>query len=178
MSTNLTPEQKARKIIDSLFSAAGWEVVSRDSYSPIISAAAIEEGLLNHNLEADYLLFINGMAVGVLEAKKEDYNIDCDKVKTQAENYVRNVPPFYNKYSTVLPLIFISNGKRILFKDCRKNESEYEELNAILSPKQVAELLGIDDDFAGMPALPRRGLRDCQYEAVSELENSFRTGQD
>ena len=57
MPTNLTPEQKARKIIDSHFSAAGWEVVSRDSYSPIISAAAIEEGLLNHNLEADYLLF-------------------------------------------------------------------------------------------------------------------------
>lgn len=177
MPTNLTPEQKARKIIDSQFSAAGWEVVSRDSYSPIISAAAIEEGLLNHNLEADYLLFINGMAVGVLEAKKEEYDIDCDTVKKQAENYVRNVPPLYNKYSKVLPLIFISNGKRILFKDCRNEEAEYKELNAILSPKQVAELLGINDTYAGLPALPRRGLRDCQYEAVSELEKSFRAGQ-
>ena len=96
---NLTPEQKARKVIDKLFSNAGWKVVDRDSYSPIISAAAIEEGLLNHNLEADYLLFINGKAVGVLEAKKEDYNIDCDAVKQQAENYVRNVPANYVKYS-------------------------------------------------------------------------------
>ena len=78
--SKLTPEQKARKIIDSLFSNSGWEVVDRDSYSPTTSAAAIEEGLLNHNLEADYLLFINGTAIGVLEAKKESYDIDSDAV--------------------------------------------------------------------------------------------------
>lgn len=41
--SKLTPEQKARKIIDSLFSNSGWEVVARDSYSPTISVAAIEE---------------------------------------------------------------------------------------------------------------------------------------
>ena len=76
MTMNLTPEQKARKVIDSLFAAAGWEVVSRDNYSPVMSASAVEEGLLNHNLEADYLLFINGKAVGVLEAKKEAYDDD------------------------------------------------------------------------------------------------------
>lgn len=174
---NLTPEQKARKVIDQLFLNSGWEVVDRDSYSPITSAAAIEEGLLNHNLEADYLLFINGKAVGVLEAKKEDYNIDCDAVKAQAENYVRNVPTCYNKYSDTLPLIFISNGKRILFKDCRKEDMEYEELKEIPTPKKIAETLGITDLFAGLPSLNHRGLRDCQFEAVSELEKSFRTGQ-
>lgn len=68
----MTPEQKARKIIDKLFASSGWQVVDREHYAPNISAAAIEEGLLNHNMEADYLLFINGKAVGVLEAKKED----------------------------------------------------------------------------------------------------------
>lgn len=174
---NLTPEQKARKVIDKLFSNAGWKVVDRDSYSPIISAAAIEEGLLNHNLEADYLLFINGKAVGVLEAKKEDYNIDCDAVKQQAENYVRNVPANYVKYSDTLPLIFISNGKRILFKDCRNDDTDYEEIKEIPTPKKVCEMLGIEDLYAGLPALSHRGLRDCQFEAVNELENSFRTGQ-
>lgn len=174
---NLTPEQKARKVIDKLFSNAGWNVVDRDSYSPIISAAAIEEGLLNHNLEADYLLFINGKAVGVLEAKKEDYNIDCDAVKQQAENYVCNVPANYVKYSDILPLIFISNGKRILFKDCRNDDTDYEEIKEIPTPKKVSEMLAIEDLYAGLPALSHRGLRDCQFEAVTELENSFRTGQ-
>ena len=55
----LTPEQKARKIIDKLFAASGWQVVDRDHYAPNISAVAIEEGLLKNQMEADYLLFIN-----------------------------------------------------------------------------------------------------------------------
>lgn len=176
--SKLTPEQKARKIIDSLFSNSGWEVVDRDSYSPTTSAAAIEEGLLNHNLEADYLLFINGTAIGVLEAKKESYDIDSDAVKAQAENYVANVPDTYKKYSPVLPLIFISNGKRILFRDFRDPDSDYEEISQIPSPREVCKILKIDDLYAGLPALKKQGLRDCQFEAITELEKSFRTGQD
>ena len=176
--SKLTPEQKARKIIDSLFSNSGWEVVDRDSYSPTTSAAAIEEGLLNHNLEADYLLFINGTAIGVLEAKKESYDIDSDAVKAQAENYVANVPNTYKKYSKVLPLIFISNGKRILFRDFRDPYSDYEEIRQIPTPREVCRILKIDDLYAGLPALKKQGLRDCQFEAITELEKSFRTGQD
>ncbi len=66
----MTPEQKARKIIDRTFKTSGWGIVSRDNYSPEMSAVAIEEGLMRHNLEADYLMFINGKAVAVLEAKR------------------------------------------------------------------------------------------------------------
>lgn len=175
---SLTPEQKARKKIDAFFSNSGWEVVSRDSYSPTTSAAAIEEGLLNHNLEADYLLFINGTAIGVLEAKKESYDIDCDAVKNQAENYVKNVPSHYKKYSDVLPFIFISNGKRILFRDYREPDSEYIEISQIFTPREVCARLNITDEYAGLPALKKQRLRNCQYEAITELEKSFRTGQD
>ena len=59
----MTPEEKARVLIDQMFADAGWKVVSRDEYSPNLSAAAIEEGILEGGKEADYLLFINGKAV-------------------------------------------------------------------------------------------------------------------
>ncbi len=65
----MTPEQKARVLIDQMFEESGWKVVTRDEYSPGLTAAAIEEGILQGGKEADYLLFINGKAVGVLEAK-------------------------------------------------------------------------------------------------------------
>lgn len=67
----MTPEEKARVKIDQWFADAGWKVVNRDEYEPTISAVAIREGLLKGNLEADYFLFINGKAVGVLEAKEK-----------------------------------------------------------------------------------------------------------
>ena len=119
----MTPEQKARKVIDKLFSNAGWQVLDRDHYAPNISAVALEEGLLNGNLEADYLLFLNGKAVGVLEAKKESVDVYADWVKAQAENYVKKVPPTYQTIAKPLPLIYLSNGKTVLFKNGNIPES-------------------------------------------------------
>lgn len=176
----MKPEEKARKVIDKLFAASGWQVVDRESYAPTISAAAIEEGLLNHNMEADYLLFINGKAIGVLEAKKEEVDVSADWVKAQAENYVNNVPGLYQTISKPLPIIYLSNGKQILFKDYRNPDSEYQELGRIHTPKEIAKMLGITDEYAGLPALSERekkALRACQYEAITELEKSFRAGQ-
>ena len=167
-------------MIDKLFAASGWQVVDRQNYAPTISAAAIEEGLLNHNMEADYLLFINGKAVGVLEAKKEEVDVSADWVKAQAENYVNNVPGLYQTISKPLPIIYLSNGKQILFKDYRNQDSEYQELGRIHTPKEISKMLGITDAYAGLPALSERekkALRDCQYEAITELEKSFRMGQ-
>lgn len=94
MSSNFLPEELARKKIDIMLKKAGWDIVSRDKYSSGMSAVAIEEGLLKGNLEADYLLFLDGKAIGVLEAKKESVSLD-DVVAHQAENYTRNLPDYY-----------------------------------------------------------------------------------
>ena len=112
----MTPEQKARKVIDKMFSNAGWQVLDRNHYAPNISAVALEEGLLNGNLEADYLLFLNGKAVGVLEAKKESVDVSADCVKAQAENYVKKGPGTDQKIGKPLPIIYLANRKTGLFK--------------------------------------------------------------
>ena len=82
----MTPEEKARQKIDQWFTDAGWKVVDRNNYEPNCTAVAIREGLLKGNLEADYFLFINGKAVGVLEAKREEIdpfsNTVCEQVRT------------------------------------------------------------------------------------------------
>ena len=87
----MTPEQRARKIIDQKLIEAGWDICDRNHYTPLSSAIAIEEGLLNNNYEADYLLFIDGKAIGVLEAKRMETPLN-DKVYQQAYNYTHIVP--------------------------------------------------------------------------------------
>ena len=175
----MTPEEKARVKIDQMFEDAGWKVVDRDFYSPTITAAAIREGLLEGNHEADYFLFINGKAVGVLEAKREEVNVGSRKVSEQAIRYTRFVPPCYQAYGRPLPFVYQSNGVTTFFRDCRDEESELEDLNRIHTPKEMVKMLGIDDPYAGLPSLDskKKALRDCQYEAITELENSFRSGQ-
>lgn len=170
----MTPEEKARVRIDQMFSDAGWKVVSRDEYSPSISAAAIEEGILRGGKEADYLLFINGKAVGVLEAKKASTDVSSNTVIGQAEGYTHRLTRYYQFYSNPLPIVYVSNGFVTLF---RAKDGSYIPVGSIHTPKEICKMLGIEDEFAGLPALKKKGLRDCQYEAIIELEKSFRSGQ-
>jgi len=173
----MKPEEKARVKIDQMFEDAGWKVVDRDFYSPTITAAAIREGLLEGNREADYFLFLNGKAVGVLEAKRKEVNVASDWVSDQAERYTRYVPKCYQAFARPLPFIYLSNGENTYFRDCRIEDSDLEEINRIHTPKEMVKMLGINDPYAGLPTLKKKGLRDCQYEAITELENSFRAGQ-
>ncbi len=177
IGTTMTPEEKARQKIDQWFAEAGWKVINREDYEPTSTAVAIREGLLKGNLEADYFLFINGKAVGVLEAKRKDIDALSDKVCAQAALYAKSVPHIYQTYQNPLPFIFTSNGKDLYFCDFRKQEQSFKQIMAIPTPYDLVKQLGISDYFAGLPTLQKKGLRDCQYEAVTELEKSFRSGQ-
>ena len=173
----MTPEEKARIKIDQWFADAGWEVINRDDYEPTCTAVAIREGLLKDNLEADYFLFINGKAVGVLEAKREETDAFSSIVCEQAALYARSVPNIYQTYQKPLPFIFTSNGKELYFCDFREQDHYFKQIMTIPTPHELVKKLGINDYFAGLPTLRKKGLRDCQYEAITELEKSFRSGQ-
>lgn len=112
---DMKPEQKSREKINHLLVDAGWSVVDREHYSPTVSAVAIEEGLLQGNLEADYLLFLDGKAIGVIEAKKETAPLS-EIVANQAENYTHNILDWYQTWFNPLPLIYLANGKELLFR--------------------------------------------------------------
>ena len=63
------PEEKARQVIDSLLEAAGWKIQNLNELN--LGAAlgiAVREFPLKTGA-ADYLLFVDRKAVGVVEAK-------------------------------------------------------------------------------------------------------------
>ena len=173
----MTPEEKARQKIDLWFAEAGWKVINREDYEPTCTAVAIREGLLKGNLEADYFLFINGKAIGVLEAKREEIDPFSNNVCEQAVLYAKSVPHIYQAYQKPLPFIFTSNGKELFFCDFREQKQSFKQIMAIPTPYELVKQLGISDYFAGLPSLQKKGLRDCPYAAVPELEKSFRSGQ-
>ena len=67
----LLPEEKARVKIDKQLRNAGWDIVARNEYLPN-STSAVKEALMGGNTESDYLLFIDGKAIAVVEAKREE----------------------------------------------------------------------------------------------------------
>lgn len=173
----MTPEEQARVNIDKMFGDAGWKITDRDDYNPTVSAVAIREGLLKGNLEADYLLFIDGKAVGVLEAKKETIDVKTQTVINQAENYTHKIPLWCQSWKNPLPIVYVSNGKNTYWKNLMDIDSDYQEIGRIHTPKELCRMLGINDYYSGLPALKRKGLRDCQFKAITALEDSFRHGK-
>ena len=169
----MTPEEKARLKIDKVLEAAGWRVVSRDEFVPY-DALAVKEGLMQGNKEADYLLFLMGKAVGVIEAKRDDIELLTEEHISQAEGYTSILPSWCQSWQKPLPLVWLSNGKDFYFRDIRVDDSEYQRVDKVLTPKEIVKLLSIQEPYAGLPMLQKRGLRDCQFEGITELEKSLK----
>jgi type I restriction enzyme R subunit len=87
-----SPEQKAREKIDAALVEAGWVVQDRaDMNLSAGRGVAVREFKLTagHGF-ADYMLFVDGKAVGVLEAKPEGYTLSG--VEVQASRYSQGLP--------------------------------------------------------------------------------------
>ncbi|MBQ6263999.1 MAG: DEAD/DEAH box helicase family protein [Clostridia bacterium] len=172
----MLPEEQARVKIDKQLTDAGWEIVDRDDYNPI-NSSAVREALMQGNKESDYLLFVDNKAIAVVEAKKESNNLG-NEVASQAENY--SVTPeswvglwFENK----IPLVYLANGNKLLFKNMLLPDSEYEEIREMHSPKKMLQLIGAKSEYGALPRIEKKGLRDCQYNAEIEIEKSFKNGK-
>lgn len=180
---SLKPEELARQKIDEMLRRAGWDIVKRDEYSERFNACALEEALLVGNKEADYLLTLDGKAIGVLEAKRKESSLG-NKVSDQVASYSAKVPNWTQAWMDPLPFLFKSNGEDLLFCDQRNipdgEEAEFISLKKMYTPKELANLANLQSEFAKMPAVPAvgpKGLRQCQYDAISNLELNFKRGK-
>ena len=172
----MTPEEKARVKIDKQLNAAGWDIVSRQEYVPNCTAA-VKEGLMLGNTESDYLLFIDDKAIAVIEAKAEDNKLGEDVIG-QVERYSTNPQPWVGLwFPGQIPLVYMANGNKILFRNMLIPDSDYIELPAMHTPKQMLKLIGKTSAYGALPRLEKRGLRDCQYNAEKKLEEMLKLGQ-
>jgi len=106
----MTPEQKARVSIDALLSAAGWHVCNMaDANIHAAVGVAIREFPLDNGYGfADYLLYVNGKACGVIEAKKEGATLTG--VELQSARYAKGLPASLPAWVRPLPFLFESTG--------------------------------------------------------------------
>jgi len=87
----MKPEERARLTIDALLEQAGWVVCNMaDANIHGAQGVAIREFPLNpgHGF-ADYLLYVNGKACGVIEAKKE--GVPLKGVEVQSARYAQGL---------------------------------------------------------------------------------------
>ena len=104
----LTPEEQARESIDGMLLATSWLIQDRaDANIDAGRGVAIREFALGCGFgEADYLLFADGQAVGVIEAKKEGTALIG--VELQTQKYSEGIPEALPASRRPLPFLYQS----------------------------------------------------------------------
>ncbi len=171
----MTPEEKARQKIDQLLEAAGWVIQDlRESNLGASLGVAVREFPLKSG-SADYLLFINRKAVGVIEAKPEGTTLSG--VAEQSEKYITGIPDDLPHVLEPLPFAYESTGVETYFRDERDPDPRSRRVFAFHQPETLREWISesniLRSRLQTFPTLIPEGLRDCQTEAIMNLEKSF-----
>ena len=179
----LLPEQRARQRIDTLLTQAGWLVQDLDALNLGAGrGVAVREFPLASGA-ADYLLVVDRVAVGTIEAKKVGYPLTG--VELQNVKY-RTGLPAHLQAREPLPFAYQSTGVETRFTSDLDPEPRSRPVFAFHQPVTLADWLdqapvgipGAENQtlrarLRRLPPLPLAGLRDCQVEAINNLERSF-----
>ena len=173
----MTPERRARQTIDSMLEAAGWHVQNHAGHNTAAAlGVAVREYPLKADQRADYLLFINGAAVGVIEAKPEGTTLSG--ALQQAERYRASLPENL-RHLAGFPFSYASTGVETYFRDIRDPNSHSRSIFTFHTPEtlshQAIESRMLRERLKNnLPPLERGNLRNCQFEAITDLEESFK----
>jgi type I restriction enzyme R subunit len=158
-----------------MLDAAGWDAQDRDDFDFTSSrGVAIREFGLKAGF-ADYMLFADGKAAGVVEAKKEGTTLSG--VDTQSQKYLDGLPPYVQAVQMPLPFAYESTGVETVFRDVRDPDYRSRRLFCFHRPGTLIEWAEQPDTLRArlreLPPLVTEGLRDCQVEAIGGLEHSL-----
>jgi hypothetical protein len=145
------PEAEARLKIDELLVAAGWAV--QDAGAAHIHAArgvAIREFPLPGYGFADYLLYVDGKAAGVIEAKKVGSTLTG--VEVQSAKYTQGLPAGLPRWHNQLPFCYESTGIETRFTNGLDPGPRSRNVFAFHRPENLAKRLDVSIVSAGVPA--------------------------
>ncbi len=201
----MTPEQQARANIDEMLTRAGWAVQDAEALNLYErqGVAVREFPLKSGHGHADYLLYLDRRAAGVVEAKPEGFTLKG--VEAQSEKYSTGLPENLPVYLRPLPFLYESTGVETQFTNGLDPEPRSRQVFGFHTPNTLAESVGapglgpvtpgpdgllLPDPQAGyvtannlrqrmknMPDLDPTGLWAVQEKAISNLEASLAAGR-
>ncbi len=188
------PEDKAREVIDGMLEKAGWHIYDLKEANIYANRGVI---IRNFPLKtgfgfADYLLYVDGKAAGVIEAKKEGTTLTG--VEIQSDKYKNGLPDTLPAWQRPLPFCYQSTGIETRFTNGLEPDARSRNVFSFhrpetfaywISDNKPAELDKAAEDFAGyrestfrerlrrMPELKEDGLWPAQIKAIRNLERSL-----
>jgi type I restriction enzyme R subunit len=183
----LAAEQRARVLIDRQLSEAGWVVQDRRDLNLFASqGVAVREVIMarGHG-RADYLIYVDQKAVGVIEAKPAGTTLSG--VEWQSSMYADGLPAEVRLKAVTtdgrLPFVFEASGSETHFTNGYDPNPRARRVFAFPQPATLARTLRdatADPEHptwrgkvTAMPELDIKMLRPAQITAISGIERSL-----
>lgn len=172
----MTPEQEARVVIDEKLEQSGWVVqnVAQLNLGAALGVAVRE--FPTSTGPVDYALFIDGDPVGVIEAKKSSVGENITVVEEQSARYATSSFKWINREYTIR-FAYEATDKLIKFTDYKDIKYRSRRVFSFHRPEYLESLLQARDTIRNnmkhFPALDTTGFRDCQINAINNMDLSF-----
>ena len=174
---NQNPEQIARDRIDDRLRAAGWHVQDKDALDFNAGLGIAVREYQTDIGPADYVLFVDRQAVGVVEAKPDDWGARLTTVEEQSEGYA-NAKLKWVSNAKPLPFLYESTGQITRFTNGRDPNPRSREIFTFHRPETfnawALARRSFRSGIASLPPLNPEGLRECQINAITNLEASLK----
>ena len=172
----MTPEQEARVVIDEKLEQSGWVVqnVAQLNLGAALGVAVRE--FPTSTGPVDYALFIDGDPVGVIEAKKSSVGENITVVEEQSVRYATSSFKWINREYTIR-FAYEATDKLIKFTDYKDIKYRSRRVFSFHRPEYLESLLQARDTIRNnmkhFPALDTTGFRECQINAINNMDISF-----
>ena len=171
----LTPEARARLTIDEKLKLAGWYVQTWPKVNLGEGLGVVVREYPTDTGPADYLLFVNRKAVGVIEAKKDETILS--QVEEQTLRYATSKIKF-RQDEEPLSFLFEATSQVVHFTDLRDPAPRSREIFHFFKPETLQDWQKQTSSLRSrlkneIPELPKANLRDCQINAITGLETSL-----
>lgn len=172
----MTPEEKARLIIDEKLCQAGWVIQDMNRLNLAVSLGVAVREFPTSTGEVDYALFIDGQPVGVVEVKREEAGQSITDVEIQSGRYAHSTFKWV-RVDYFIRFVYEATDKLIRFTDYKDMKYRSRTVFSFHRPETLRELLKqpdtIRNNMKHFPVLDETGFRKCQINAIKKLEESF-----
>ena len=172
----MSPEAKARKAIDTKLEQSGWVIQDLKKINLITAQGVAVREFPTDTGEADYALFVDGLPVGVIEAKKSEIGENLTVVEQQSARYAKSKFKWIDGEYRIR-FAYEATDKLIRFTDYDDIKYRSRTVFSFHRPETLKQLLSQKDtvrnNLKRFPPLNTQGVRECQIRAINNLEKSF-----
>jgi type I restriction enzyme R subunit len=176
--TDQTREQRARQEIDAMLRASGWVIQSKEQINLSAARGVVISELSFKSGEPDYSLFVDGKAIGTVEAKPEGHTLSG--VEEQSTKYVVGVRTGLPAWRNPLPFCYESTGTETFFTNRLDPAPRSRSVFAFHRPETLLAWAQQEKQLAQrlreLPPLAAGSLWLAQIEAITGLDKSFAGG--